>query len=62
MGWCWYIHNETRDLYYYLGGDTDRIQYAFHFIFNIVKWSFNDTLSIISDEGRVIDFSKVVNF
>jgi hypothetical protein len=62
MGWRWYIHNETRDLYYDLGGDTERIQYAFRFIFITLGWSFNDILSIISDEGREIDLAKVVNF
>ena len=62
MGWCWYIHNETRDLYYDLGGDTAHIQQAFWFIFKILQWSFDDALSIISDEGRIIDRTKVVNF
>ena len=55
----WYIHNETRDVYYSLGNSMERIQYAFRFVFITLGWSFNDNLSIIN---REVDYAKVVNF
>ena len=56
---AWYIHNETRDVYYSLGSSMERIQYAFRFVFITLGWSFNDTLSIVN---RDVDYAKVVNF
>ena len=56
---AWYIHNETRDVYYSLGNSMERIQYAFRFVFITLGWSFSDNLSIINGD---VDYTKVVNF
>ena len=55
----WYLHNETRDLYYSIGSSLERIQYAFRFVFITLGWSFSDTLSIVNGN---VDYAKVVNF
>lgn len=55
----WYLHNETRDVYYSLGNSMERIQYAFRFVFITLGWSFSENISIVNGD---VDYAKVVNF
>lgn len=60
MGWCYYIYNETKQVYYYLGGDTTQIQKDLKYVFFTLNWSFDDDISIINDEGINIDDTKII--
>ena len=61
MGWRWYFHNETLDVYYDIGSDDlTYIQNDLKKVLGIHGWSLDHVLSFKNERDYPIPYEKVL--